>query len=212
MKRDVALRIDALLQGAIGYLDMIVHYMKNNQLSDEEYRQNKLDIARSMGKLIEISNRLHESFPDIVPDELRPPQEGDTARSGLETEIAARFKGIGLQEGEEIPELRGHSGEAFELFSRPSLAPQDDEVLTEDPSFVEFWMSRFADRAQKFDWRFGHSVLTRSSQWGLVWRVDFELGNLRASDTGLVNRLVCWGKWEMDGTIASFGQRINPLG
>jgi hypothetical protein len=70
MKRDVALRIDALLMGARGNLDMIVHYMKNN-LSEEEYRENKLDIARSMAELIEISNRLHKLFPDIIPDELR---------------------------------------------------------------------------------------------------------------------------------------------
>jgi len=70
MRRDVSLRIDALLMGAIGNLDMIVHYMKNN-LPDEKYRENKLHIARSMGELIVISNRLHELFPDIVLDELR---------------------------------------------------------------------------------------------------------------------------------------------
>jgi len=54
---------------------MIVHYMKNN-LPDEEYRENKLHIARSMDELIVISNRLHELFPDIVPDELRSPIAG----------------------------------------------------------------------------------------------------------------------------------------
>ena len=36
----------------------------------------------------------------------------DRSRGGLGSEIAALFKGIGLQEGEDIPELRG-----FELKS-----------------------------------------------------------------------------------------------
>jgi hypothetical protein len=71
MKRDVALRIDALLMGVRGNLDMIVWYMKNN-LSDEEYRESKLHIAKAMAETIFISNRLHESFPDIVPHEMRP--------------------------------------------------------------------------------------------------------------------------------------------
>jgi hypothetical protein len=70
MKRDVALRLDALLMGARGNLDMIAHYMKNN-LPDEEYRENKLHIAKSMTELIDISNKIHKLYPDTVPDELR---------------------------------------------------------------------------------------------------------------------------------------------
>ena len=38
---------------------------------------------------------------DAVKEEVGP-------RSGLGTRIAARFAGIGLREGEEIPELRGY--------------------------------------------------------------------------------------------------------
>ncbi len=72
MKRDVALRIDAMLIGVRGNLDMILRYMKNN-LSDQEYHESKLNIAKSMAETIFISNRLHELFPDIVPDELRSP-------------------------------------------------------------------------------------------------------------------------------------------
>jgi len=41
MKRDVALRIDALLVGVRDNLGMIVHYIKNN-LSNEEYLESKL--------------------------------------------------------------------------------------------------------------------------------------------------------------------------
>jgi len=38
---------------------------------------------------------------DAVKNQARP-------KGGLGTRIAARFAGIGLREGEEIPELRGH--------------------------------------------------------------------------------------------------------
>jgi plasmid stability protein len=39
---------------------------------------------------------------DAVKDEARP-------KSGLGKRIAARFAGIGLREGEDIPELRGYT-------------------------------------------------------------------------------------------------------
>jgi plasmid stability protein len=39
---------------------------------------------------------------DAVKEEVRP-------RGGLGTEIAALFRGIGLRDGEEISELRGHT-------------------------------------------------------------------------------------------------------
>jgi antitoxin FitA len=35
-------------------------------------------------------------------------QQGPRPEGGLGTEIAALFKGIGLRDNEEIPELRGH--------------------------------------------------------------------------------------------------------
>jgi plasmid stability protein len=42
---------------------------------------------------------------DILRDVVK---EDEQSVGGLGTEIAALFKGIGLREGEEIPELRGH--------------------------------------------------------------------------------------------------------
>jgi antitoxin FitA len=44
-----------------------------------------------------------------IRDILRNVVKEDIPRAGLGTEIAALFKGIGLQKGEEIPELRGYS-------------------------------------------------------------------------------------------------------
>jgi hypothetical protein len=70
MTRDVALRLDALLMGVRGNLDMVAHYMKNN-LSDEEYRSYITHIGAAMAETIDISNDLHRIYPDIVPDELK---------------------------------------------------------------------------------------------------------------------------------------------
>jgi plasmid stability protein len=45
---------------------------------------------------------IRDILRNVVKEDIQP-------AGGLGTEIAALFKGIGLQEGEEIPELRGHS-------------------------------------------------------------------------------------------------------
>jgi hypothetical protein len=72
MERDVATRIDGMLMGVRGNLDGIAQYMKNN-LSGEEFSELVLSIGKSMSALIDISTRLHTSFPDVVPKELIPP-------------------------------------------------------------------------------------------------------------------------------------------
>jgi len=53
-------------------------------------------------------------------------------------------------------------------------------------------------------------IVTRSPEWGLVFRADFHLGGEPASE--YVNRLICWTKddAEIDTTIA-IGQQIPPL-
>jgi plasmid stability protein len=42
-------------------------------------------------------------------DILRDALKAEISSPGLGTRIAARFRGIGLREGEEIQELRGHT-------------------------------------------------------------------------------------------------------
>jgi hypothetical protein len=74
MDRDVAIRIDGMLIGVRGNLDGIAHYMKNN-LTSKEYDSLITHIGESLGELIDISSSLHNQFPDIVPDELRPPHK-----------------------------------------------------------------------------------------------------------------------------------------
>jgi hypothetical protein len=69
MEKNVAVRIDGMLCAIRANLDFVAGYMKRN-LSDEEYKKYIHSIGRSMGATIEISNDLHQMFPDIVPKEL----------------------------------------------------------------------------------------------------------------------------------------------
>jgi hypothetical protein len=71
MERDTAIRLDGMLMGALGNLDGIAHYMKNN-LPDEEYARLVKSLGQSMAALVELSHALHSVFPDITPAELRP--------------------------------------------------------------------------------------------------------------------------------------------
>ena len=42
-----------------------------NNFSDEEFAECIKHIGYAMSELIDISNKLHRAFPDIVPDELK---------------------------------------------------------------------------------------------------------------------------------------------
>ena len=71
MERDVAIRIDGMLVGISAYMDGIAHYMKHN-LSDNEYKAHIGLVGATMGETIELSDRLHAMFPDIIPKEIDP--------------------------------------------------------------------------------------------------------------------------------------------
>jgi hypothetical protein len=97
-----------------------------------------------------------------------------------------------------------------ELYPNPT--PQDETALAADPSFAEACMARIADDAKQFGWRFGNSILTRSKDWGLVWRIDFETEGSRYGGN-LVNRVICWRSPDSDdiGLAVAFGKRIDKL-
>ena len=67
---------------------------------DEEVKVKLRRRAAAHGRSME--EEVRAILRDAVKDEARP-------RGGLGTRIAARFAGIGLREGEEIPELRGYT-------------------------------------------------------------------------------------------------------
>ena len=69
MERDVAIRIDGMLNSVLASMNGIAHYMKNN-LSEEEYKFLVRMVRATMGEAVEFSSLLHKMFPDIVPKEL----------------------------------------------------------------------------------------------------------------------------------------------
>ncbi len=70
----------------------------------------------------------------------------------------------------------------------PGATPQHETVLNDAPSFVEACRAQIADDAERIGWRFGKSIVTRSKEWGLVWRVDL----LGPAVLGRTQRIVCW--------------------
>jgi antitoxin FitA len=66
---------------------------------DEEVKARLRRLAVAHGRSME--EEVRAILRDAVKEEARP-------KSGLGTRIAARFTGIGLRKGEEIPEMRGH--------------------------------------------------------------------------------------------------------
>src|SRR6266576_3728575 len=85
----------------------------------------------------------------------------------------------------------------------PSIMPENEVELQSDPPFVATCMARIENDAEKLGWRFGNSILTRSDNWGLVWRVDFHTKSEPADSTS-VNRVVCWRRPSEDGIAVAF--------
>ena len=67
---------------------------------DEEVKVKLRRRAAAHGRSME--EEVRAILRDAVKPDARP-------QGGLGTEIAALFRGIGLREGEDIPELRGHT-------------------------------------------------------------------------------------------------------
>jgi hypothetical protein len=97
-----------------------------------------------------------------------------------------------------------------ESYEMPPLVPDHETVVADEQYFVDACNAVFAEQAQRFEWVFGKSLLTRSHRWGLIWRTDFVVANRPSSY--LVNRAMCWGgAGGVEGTAVAFGQQIGPL-
>ncbi len=93
----------------------------------------------------------------------------------------------------------------------PPWVPDRETVLADETSFVEACEATFSADAQKFQWVFEKSLLTRSQRWGLIWRADFVIAG-RPKSSHMINRAMCWGCADgIEGTAVGFGQRIAPL-
>jgi hypothetical protein len=98
-----------------------------------------------------------------------------------------------------------------EFHEIPPLVPDRETVITDEPSFVEACKAALSAEAQKFQWVFEKSLLTRSHRWGLVWRADFVVAG-RQRSSHFIDRAMCWGSADgVEGTAVAFGQRIAPL-
>jgi hypothetical protein len=98
----------------------------------------------------------------------------------------------------------------------PPLVPEGEVVLTPDPAFEAECMSEISGQARENRWQFRNSLLTKSEDWGIILRVDFDTPAVPVS-SGFINRVICWRTPEESGngpsgTTIAFGQRISPLG
>jgi hypothetical protein len=94
----------------------------------------------------------------------------------------------------------------------PNPTPQHETVVNDDPAFVEACMARIAEDVERQGWRLGKSIVTRSKEWGLVWRVDFEIqGGPYGSNR--VDRVICWRSPDSEdiGLAVVFGKHIDKL-
>ena len=71
MERDIAIRLDSMAHAASTSLNGIAQYMKDN-LSDEEFVERRMFIAKAMGEMLQLSMSLYAIFPDIVPKGMQP--------------------------------------------------------------------------------------------------------------------------------------------
>jgi hypothetical protein len=93
----------------------------------------------------------------------------------------------------------------------PPLVPQHEELpLPARPFVTKTCLHVVKVLTSKPGTVLGRPVLMYSPTWGEVWRVDFSLPGLAATDG--VNRVVCWlpphQQWSIQIAI---GQRIAPL-
>jgi hypothetical protein len=95
----------------------------------------------------------------------------------------------------------------------PGPEPNGETPVSENPAFVSACMAVVATTVAPTRWRPGNFIITHSSDWGFVFRIDL-LADYRAKNSALVNRFVCWSADENDtvlGTILYSSRRLKPL-
>jgi hypothetical protein len=79
-----------------------------------------------------------------------------------------------------------------DLPESPPLEPEEEVVLVDEPTFLNACKSLIAEDADRFEWSFGKSLLTRSERWGLIGELtssrDFHLGQIARTE------LLCVGE------------------
>ena len=95
----------------------------------------------------------------------------------------------------------------------PPTAPQRETIQHGNLEFVAECRARVTEIAQRLGWRLDGTLLTRSEEWGLIWRIDFRIPT-NGPDSLRINRVICWSKHgtvEDIATATVYGQDVAPL-
>lgn len=91
----------------------------------------------------------------------------------------------------------------------PPLEPSEEATEHEHASFSARCQVLIASFLANTNWEFRGDLVTRSAEWGLIWRGDYAVADISPQ---LVNRIMCWEG--TDGQLLieiAVGQRIAPL-
>ncbi len=91
----------------------------------------------------------------------------------------------------------------------PPLEPIGEAAEHEHASFSARCQALIAPFVAKSDWELRRDLVTRSAEWGLIWRGDYTVADLAPQ---FVNRIMCWEG--TDGQLLieiAVGQLIAPL-
>lgn len=78
------------------------------------------------------------------------------------------------------------------LSPHPGLEPHNEVVVSDAPAFVAASMEQISGYVEKFGWRLGKTLLTRSEAFGLILRVDFRrAAHPQIEDSGDLRQSPC---------------------
>lgn len=92
----------------------------------------------------------------------------------------------------------------------PPLDPTGEVAVDEQFEFSARCLAFSAPFLLNSNWELQRGLVTRSAEWGLIWRGDYAIADLAAPH--LINRIMCWEG--ADGKLLieiAVGQRIAPL-
>ncbi|SEM31314.1 hypothetical protein [Bradyrhizobium sp. OK095] len=92
----------------------------------------------------------------------------------------------------------------------PPLEPIGEAIVDGHWEFCARCRAFVAPFLLKSNCEFQRELVTRSAEWGLIWRGDYVIADLAALH--LINRIMCWE--DADGkllTEIAVGHRIAPL-
>jgi hypothetical protein len=100
---------------------------------------------------------------------------------------------------------------AHEEFKHPPLSPGNDELSFDDERFLQRCHAHASRTILNLKLEMTQEAVTRSKDWGLVWRADFRFPNRKLSSPTTVDRFMCWEKGETLFFMSSVALHEPPL-